>query len=320
MAKNMQSRKYILTVNNPLDHGLDRETLERLLGTLGYTYCCLSEEIGAEGTPHCHAYVYRHSPIRFRTLKKLFPAAHIEVAYGSSAENRDYIRKEGKWADTDKAETRVEGSFAEYGEMPTEREEKSSKMEMVLNAVKSGMSTAQIIEENPELGFRAKDIDIMRQTLLSETHMMQNRELEVVYVYGAPGTGKTRSIYEAHGARNICRVTNYRPGKGVSFDAYTGQDVLVFEEFNNQIPIEEMLNYLDVYPLMMPARYNDRVACYTRVYITSNIPLEYQYTAVQAQRPDTWKAFLRRIHTIVYYTESGVVTMPMEEWRKTHGF
>ena len=96
--------------------------------------------------------------------------------------------------------------------------------------------------------------------------------------------------------------------------------MLVFEEFNNQIPIEEMLNYLDVYPLMMPARYNDRVACYTRVYITSNIPLEYQYTAVQAQRPDTWKAFLRRIHKIVHYTENGVVTTLMEEWRKTHGF
>ena len=34
-----------------------------------------------------------------------------------------------------------------------------------------------------------------------------------------------------------------------------------------------MLNYLDIYPLYLPARYTDRVACYHHVYITSNAPL-----------------------------------------------
>lgn len=53
--------------------------------------------------------------------------------------------------------------------------------------------------------------------------------------------------------------------------------MLVFEEFHSEIPISAMLNYLDIYPLMLPARYHDRIACYTEVYITSNIPLEDQY-------------------------------------------
>lgn len=37
-------------------------------------------------------------------------------------------------------------------------------------------------------------------------------------------------------------------------------NTLVFEEFHSQIPIGDMHNYLDIYPLMLPARYNDKVA------------------------------------------------------------
>ena len=82
---------------------------------------------------------------------------------------------------------------------------------------------------------------------------------------------------------------------------------MVFEEFNSQIPIEDMLNYLDVYPLLLPARYSDRTACYTKVYITSNIPLDKQYRIEQIDRPETWKAFLRRIHNVTQYMADGSV-------------
>ena len=88
---------------------------------------------------------------------------------------------------------------------------------------------------------------------------------------------------------------------GIKFDSYSGQDVLVFEEFNSQIPIEEMLNYLDIYPLMLPARYSDKVACYTKVIITSNLPLEKQYVSEQLNKPKTYNAFLRRINYVMEY-------------------
>ena len=82
----------------------------------------------------------------------------------------------------------------------------------------------------------------------------------------------------------------------------------MFEEFNSQIPIEDMLNYLDIYPLNLPARYNDRTACYTKVYITSNISLYEQYKDVQIYRPETWRAFLRRIDKIYEYHKDGNIT------------
>ena len=89
----------------------------------------------------------------------------------------------------------------------------------------------------------------------------------------------------------------------------------MFEEFNSQIPVEDMLNYLDIYPLALPARYNDKTACYTKVYITSNLPLEKQYRGEQWDRPETWRALLRRIHTIIEYLPDGSTVQ-----RKKGGF
>ena len=307
MAENTQSRKWALTINNPQDCGLTHDTITEILSRFCPDYFCLADEIATTGTFHTHIFLYSHSPIRFSTVKNRFPTAHIEKAFGSARDNRDYICKEGKWAESDKAETSVDGSFVEWGTLPNEGEEKDPKMYKLLQNVKDGFATTEIIDETPSFAFRSRDIDTLRQTYLADRFRKENRTIEVTYLYGATGTGKTRSIFEKHLAEDICRITDY--GKnGVRFDAYTGQEVLVFEEFNSQIPIEDMLNYLDIYPLTLPARYNDRIACYTKVYITSNIPLTEQYKDIQRSRMETWLAFLRRIHKVVEYHPNGKIT------------
>lgn len=305
MANNIQSRKLVITINNPKSVGLDHTAIKEILNKFSLNYYCLADEIATTGTEHTHIFLYSESPIRFSTIKNRLPIAHIEKAYGSAQDNRDYITKEGKWADTEKAKTSVAGTFEEWGQMPTERQEKAPAMTQLLEDIQNGKSNAEIIRENPKLAFRIKEIDMVRQTLFSEKFLKETRDVEVSYVYGTPGAGKTSGIFKGFPAQDICRITNYDRMGGVKFDAYCIQDVLVFEEFNSQIPIEEMLNYLDIYPLELPARYSNRVACFSKVFITSNIPLEQQYRSVQIDRPETWKAFLRRIHNIVEYLPDG---------------
>lgn len=116
--------------------------------------------------------------------------------------------------------------------------------------------------------------------------------MKVRYIHGTTGVGKTRSILDEYGDENVYRVTNYKH----PFDGYKSEPVLVFDEFRSSLPLADMLNYLDVYPLMLPSRYADRVACYTRVFIVSNIPLEKQYPVVQLEEPASYAAFLRRIN------------------------
>lgn len=305
MEANTQSRKWLLVINHPAEAGLDHTTIAKTLHLFKPTYFCMADEIATTGTPHTHVFFYAPSPARFSTVKKRFPTAHIEKAFGSSSENRDYIRKEGNWAETEKAETAVLGSFEEWGELPTEQAEKNPAMSNLLESIASGMTNLEIIQENPSFAFRTKEMDNLRQLIRAEKFTTQNRELTVTYLYGASGTGKTRSIYASHEASEICRITNYGGARGISFDAYQMQTVLVFEEFYQQIPLSDMLNYLDMYPLYLPARYNDRVACYQEVYITSNYPLSYQYSSVQAKNPKAWQAFFRRIHNIVEFTSDG---------------
>lgn len=305
MGNNTQSRKWALVINNPLEAGLDHAAIRAILHLFALTYFCLSDEIAATGTYHTHIFIYSLSPIRFSTIKNRFPTAHIEKAYGSARDNRDYILKEGRWADTDKAETSVSGTFEEQGDLPAEKEEESPEMFKLIQDLRAGKSTMEIIDDKPNLAFRVRDIELLRQTIIEEKYSAENRMLEVTYLCGASGTGKTWGIFNRHDPKSICRITDYGGRNGVRFDAYRCQDVLVFEEFYSQIPISDMLNYLDIYPISLPARYSDRVACYTKVYLTSNIPLEEQYRDIQRYQLETWRAFNRRIHNIIEYLPDG---------------
>ena len=304
---NLQARKWHIVVNNPVEHGINRDMLFEILMQFSPSFVCLADEIGENGTNHTHIFIYSHSPIRFVTLKNRLQMAHFEVARGTVQQNIDYIKKSGKWENDSKAETIIEGSYFQYGDIPKEREESNQKMDRLIENIKAGKNTSEIIHDTPNFAFRIRDIDVLRELLSAEKFMTENRDLYVSYIFGASGTGKTRSIYQAHNPRDVCRITTYRTNKGISFDGYNGQSVLVFEEFHSQIPIEEMLNFLDIYPLHLPARYNDRIACYTQVYLTSNIPLNEQYKNIQKQKPETWQAFLRRIHAVTEYCHDGSI-------------
>lgn len=219
---NSQSRKWALVINNPLECGLNHKAITELLMKFFPNYFCMADEIATTGTYHTHIFIYSHSLIRFRTLKGRFPTAHIEKALGSARQNRDYILKAGKWVLNGKAETSVEGSFYEYGKLPEEKNEKNPQMSQLIKNIKDGKRTAEIIDEAPGFAFRIKEIDSIRQTILSEKYAIENRRLNVSYIFGATGASKTRGIYERHDPREICRITNYRTGKGISFDGYWG--------------------------------------------------------------------------------------------------
>ena len=305
MENNTQSRKWALVINNPLEAGLDHAAIREILYRFSPAYFCMADEIATTGTYHTHIFLFSPSPMRFSTVKNRFSTAHIEKAYGSAKANRAYILKEGHWADTDKAETSVSGTFEEWGDLPAEKEEAAPEMLKLIQDLRAGKSVMEIIEDNPKLAFRIREIETLRQAILEEKYSAENRALEVTYLYGASGTGKTRGIFEKHDRKSICRITDYGGRNGVRFDAYHCQDVLVLEEFHSQIPISAMLNYLDIYPLTLPARYTDRIACYTKVYITSNIPLEEQYRDIQRYQMETWRAFLRRVQNVIEYLRDG---------------
>ncbi len=293
MAKDTQSRKWQITINNPLDHGFDHDKIRATLDSLKSTlYYCIADESGS--THHSHIYVVFSSAVRFSTVKNCFNEAHLEIAKGTSEQNRDYIMKSGKWENDQKHGTAIPGTFEEHGEMPVERQGARNDLADLYDMVKAGMSNFEIIEETPEHILHLDKIDRARLMVKAEQFKTTFRNLEVIYIWGSTGSGKTRHVMEKYGYRNVYRVSDYDH----PFDQYECQDVLLFDEFRSQIKISDMLNYLDGYPIQLPARYNNRQACYSTVYMISNMPLEQQYPSIREEHMSTWLALKRRIHKV----------------------
>lgn len=145
MEQGKQSRKWLMTLNNPESHGYNREKIISLIGLLSIQYGCLCYEIGETGTPHVHIYICSKAPIRFQRLKGLIPEIHCDVAHGTSEENRNYILKSGRWENHEKAATNLKETFYEFGSLPDERDFKEDKHEKLYEMINRGMTTKEII-------------------------------------------------------------------------------------------------------------------------------------------------------------------------------
>lgn len=169
-----KSRKYQLTFNNPAQHGFTHTVIKTTLASFpGIQYWCMCDEVGEQGTPHTHLYLYSPNAILFSTLHQRFMGAHIEPARGSHRENRDYIRKEGRWLDDAKRETNLPDTFEESGDLPPERDKRESVSSEILEMVRNGASNAEILTQYPSAMNRLQHIETARQTLLEERFRSQ---------------------------------------------------------------------------------------------------------------------------------------------------
>lgn len=316
-TKDTQTRKWQITINNPKQKNFSHDEIKVILAEMkSLIYWCMADEIGEKETYHTHLYLHFKSPMRFSTLKNKFPGAHFEMAKGSASANKDYIFKQGKWADDKKADTAIPETQEEYGEFPIERQGQRNDLIDLYDMIKEGKSNFDILEENSDYLFDIEKIEKARQVIREEQFKNEFRNVVATYIYGDTGTGKTRDVMEKYGYSNVFRVTDYSH----PFDSYKGQDVVVFEEFRGQLKISEMLNYLDGYPLELPARYSNRVACFTKVYIISNEPLKTLYQGVQRNSPETFNALVRRIPKIKIYEGKQKITLDTSDYLQTDDY
>lgn len=316
MAKTNTCRKWQITINNPEEHGYtDAVILDNLSNLRGETlYWCFCHEIGESETPHVHIFVYRESPIRFNTLLNLFPGCHLERARGTTQENRAYVLKDG-----DKFNKQPDGSynyldstnhrhsgvnysetFQESGDCPIEEQGVDSAERLIVDMILNGATDGEIVNTVPKAFKDLDKIQRVRSMYRDKDYADKWRDLTTAYIYGTTGSGKTRSVMEKYGYSNVYRVTDYSH----PFDNYNGQDVIIFEEFRSSLKYSDMLNYLDGYPLELPCRYFNRQACFTKVFIISNIPPHEQYPKADKE---SFAAFWRRVHSIQHFVQKDFV-------------
>lgn len=319
--KDTSNRKWQITINNPLEKGYSHEKIKEILESIkGLEYWCLCDEVGSkEHTYHTHIFIYRPNPFRFSRVKKLFPDAHLESAKGTAQENRDYIRKEGKYEHSNKTETNLRDTFEESGEVPEEKQGKRNDLESLYDMIKEGFSDYEILEENPNYLKRLNDIQRCRELLRYEEFKNKRREVHCEYWYGDAGAGKTSGVFDKYGGYDkVYRIVDNRD----PWDGYRGQDIVLFDDFRDwNFDISILLKWLDNYPLELRCRYANKQACFTKVYFTSNVPFDQIYTDTQRFDRMTWQAFCRRFDCIKEFKNGCIVDYKsMEEYMNRSPF
>lgn len=305
MEKDTKTRKWLLTINNPEEYSITHDSINESMKELkSVTYYCMADEIGLEEqTPHIHLFIYGKNAIRFSTLKNLFPTAHLDMGKGTCTQLKDYVTKSGKWANDKKADTSIAGTFEEHGEFPLERQGSRNDLSDLYDMVKEGMTDFEILEQGASYMTQLKNIELTRQVFRGEQFSNVQREVKVTYIWGDPGAGKTFSVYNEYGYKNVFRISDYEH----PFDGYNGQDVILFDEFFSSLPITLMNKCLEGYPFELPCRFNNKWACYTKVYVIANVPLGGHYKDIHSNNELLWLAFIRRFHKILHYTDGKII-------------
>ena len=278
-----KQRLWTCTLNNP--EKTDEQFFEFLKANNELAYFCFRrEKAPTTGTIHFQFFLAFLNQKHFSTVKNFVPTAHIQPSEGTKAQNRAYCMK---------LESAI-GEFYEHGEIYEEG--KRYDLIQIQSMINQGVDLETVETAYPsQFMMYEKMIKSTRARYLSRKFGSTWRDITVSYIWGTTGIGKSRTLADKFGYKNIYRVTEYDQR---AFDNYEGQDIIVFEEFRSLFKISQMLNYLDGHPLRLPCRFEDKQAAYTRVFITTNLPIYLQYKNIQTDEAGAWDAFRRRIHNI----------------------
>ena len=291
IKKNTQARDWCFTVNNPVQD--EQQFMEYLQTVKDLRYVVFQRERAPEtGTEHYQGYFEFTQPKWFGGIKRCLSKetigvdAHIEARKGKRSQAREYCMDE---------ETRISPQYYEYGEFIEDGER--TDLTDIMHDIENGMSFYDLSKKHGNRFIRVmKWAKEYRQSHLENIYKRTFRKMQVYYIYGSAGCGKTSYVFNKHGYDDVYRTTNYEFGW---VDDYNGEKILFLDEFRSSFKISEILDYLDGQPIRIRGRHYNRVACYDTVYIVSNLSLKEQYTNIQQSEPKTWAAFLRRI-TAVY--------------------
>ncbi len=120
----------------------------------------------------------------------------------------------------------------------------------------------------------------------------QLRQCEAWAYVGPPRTGKSWSAFHEN-------IMAYRKNNTKWWQSYAGQPVCVWDDFYPQsVVLPDLLNYLDIYPMILEQKGGDCELAVSKWIFTSNIePYDWYPTAPEIQK----QALMERIRVKYFY-------------------
>lgn len=189
------------------------------------TYMIVGNEVASTGTPHIQGFAQFKDKVKFTTIKKKMPTAHIEAkSPNSTAEQaRDYCKKDD--------------DYTEWGTFQTQGQRKD--IEIATDMITNGEKMRTVAKELPVQYVKYhKGLHALKNILIEP----RSEVPKVTVLYGKTGTGKSKSARELTVDPYV-----WGPEQMHWFDGYEGQKDVIFEEFRGQLPLGSMLRLLDRY-------------------------------------------------------------------------
>ncbi len=174
---------------------------------------------------------------------------HVEACRGDEGSNEKYCQKDNKYKTV--GEYITQGSRTDLN-LLKEMIDQGEPLESIANA-----NFHAFIQYNR--GFQEY------KKIVDRRLRKKFRKVKVIHLHGKTGSGKTKKAMES------CDDPYKIQGKAMKWwDGYEGEKTLIIDEYDNDIPLTELLGILDGYQLRLPIKGSFTYANWETVYITSN--------------------------------------------------
>ncbi|AGS36190.1 replication-associated protein [Circoviridae 5 LDMD-2013] len=271
----VRAKRWCFTLNNPTDQ--EKDFMARLqLGELPtasnmkLTYLCFGRE--AVSTPHLQGYLELEKKSSLSSMKTFLTRAHWEKAKGSPKEAADYCKKDG--------------DYEEVGKLSVGQGYRTDLLN-VKEVLDGGATVAELADSHFRLWVQYRRSFKAYVDLKATPRRWKT---VVVVLWGDTGTGKTRFCHDQTGDRSMWTSGDYK-----WFDGYDGQEVVLWDDYRGEYPIQQFLKLTDRYPMNVPIKGGFTNWKPKKIYITSNCCPSTWYKDVGSR---THEAFMRRLDVI----------------------
>lgn len=253
-----------------------QEEYEKLTEMPDISYLIIGKEVGKSGTPHLQFFVTFKKAKRLICLKAHSPRAHwifhnpkFHVSCGIN-----YCKKEGDW-----------------NEWGVKQQGKRNDLKSIYEAAKSGMPFDQFLLANTPNLQQQQIFKVAKAALMQDRPILTN--LQVIWLWGATGCGKSRMAYEA----GAFRVPSFK-----WWDGYDGQKAVWFDEVRGDFcKYHEWLSLLDIYPFQKEIKGGWVKVQFDTVYITCDRPPHELFRWCE----EDLQQLLRRVTKIIHFSKNS---------------
>lgn len=213
---------------------------QTLIGTNGVRFLAYGlETCPTTGRQHHQGWICFKSQISTSTksickIAKLLGNAHVEPMYGSLKDSNNYCSKED--------------TLHKFGDEPKQGDR--SDLKDVIKRIRDGETTSEEICLEDPVYFHMYGRTIQKAEDIHLRKRFRQWQTKGIWYYGNTGAGKSHLAFEGYSPD-----THYsKPLQENWWDGYTGQRVVILNEFRGEISFSELLSLVDKWPHSVPRR------------------------------------------------------------------